>query len=215
MNQVSNIEFVENGLEVHTRGLLAQGHAELSVNVADVAILAESKEFLRSVVSYMLEQSAQIRPGETLPYGYWLVKFELRDDRMLQAWEYNPEGTEFVPGATLALTYWRDQHVVCEKFSGEFSAPLADKLAVISEGVLEGDPVQGVRYPSPEHMSGWWITTDRYNGEINTLKNEHLYHVTAARPELVRYLGLPDGFRFDLSAREDVWFDQDVANESV
>lgn len=61
MSQVLNIEFVEDGLEVHTRGLLAHGHAELSVNVADVAILAESRAFLRYVAAYVLEQSARIR----------------------------------------------------------------------------------------------------------------------------------------------------------
>ena len=213
MSQVPNIEFVENGLEVHTRGLLAQGHAELSVSVADAVILAESKAFLCYVAGYVLDQSVHIRPGETLRYGYWLVKFELRDDRMLQVWEYNAEGTEFIPGATLALTYWRDQHLVCEKFGAAFSAPQADQLAVISEGVLEGDSVQGVRYPSPGHMSGWWITSDRYDGDIRSLKHEHLYHVTAARPELVQYLALPYGFRFDLSQREDVWFEESVAKE--
>lgn len=114
MSEVLNIEVVEDRLEVHTRGLLAEGHPELCVSVGDVAILAESKAFLRYVAAYILEQSARIRPGETLRYGYWLVKFELRDDRMLQVWEYNAEGTEFIPGATLALTYWRDQHLVCE-----------------------------------------------------------------------------------------------------
>lgn len=213
MNEIPNIEFVEDGLEVHTRGLLARGHSELSLSVTDVAMLAESKAFLRYVAAYILDQSARIRPGETLAYGYWLVKFELRDDRKLQVWEHNAEGTEFIPGATLALTFWRDQHLVCEKIGAEFLAPQADRLVVISEGVLEGDSVQGVRYPSPEHMSGWWITTDRYDGNLGSLKNEHLYHLTAARPELARYLALPYGFRFDLSKSEDIWFDADVANE--
>lgn len=32
--------------------------------------------------------------------------------------------------------------------------PAPDQLVVMSEGVYEGDVVEGVRYPSPEHMSG-------------------------------------------------------------
>lgn len=94
----------------------------------------------------------------------------------------------------------------------EFKPPRSDKLTVISKGVLEGLPVQAVRYPSPEHMSGWWITTDQYDGNTKSLKHEHTYHVTAARPELAKYLALSEGFRFDLSTREDVWRDEKVAN---
>jgi hypothetical protein len=70
--------------------------------------------------------------------------------------------------------------------------------------------VQGIRYPSPDHMSGWWITTDRYDGNIKSLRYEHTYHVTAARPALAKYLALPDGFRFNFSAGEEVWFDEKV-----
>jgi hypothetical protein len=27
-------------------------------------------------------------------------------------------------------------------------------MVIISEGVYEGKPVEGIRYPSPDHMSG-------------------------------------------------------------
>jgi hypothetical protein len=132
----------------------------------------------------------------------------------LQAWEYTPDIVRCVLGVTLTLTYWRDQHEVCHRFGGEFAPPLADQFVVVSEGVMEGDPVQGVRYPSPEHMSGWWISNDRYNGDFETLRCEHLYHATAARPDLARFFALPYGFRFDLARFEDVWFDEEVAKLS-
>jgi hypothetical protein len=56
-------------------------------------------------------------------------------------------------------------------------------------------------------MSGWWITTGRYDGNTASLKREHLRHLTAARPDLARLIALPFGFRFDLTHHEDVWFD--------
>ena len=59
-------------------------------------------------------------------------------------------------------------------------------------------------------MSGWWITTDLYNGDIQTLRREHTYHVTAGRPDLAKYLALPEGFRFNLSVAEEVWLDEKV-----
>jgi hypothetical protein len=115
---------------------------------------------------------------------------------------------------TLAVTYWRDQHRTCERLRTEFQPPHPDRLVVISAGVLEGDrDVQGIRYPSPEHMSGWWLTTSRFDGNTKSLETTHAYHVTAARPDLAHLIALPYGFRFDLSQAEDVWFDEKVATE--
>jgi hypothetical protein len=69
-------------------------------------------------------------------------------------------------------------------------------MVVISDGVFDGDHVQGVRYPSPEHMSGWWITTDRYDGKVSSLKTIHAYHLTRERPDLAPFLALAVGYRF-------------------
>jgi hypothetical protein len=216
MSQASEVELITEGLSVRTEGLVTANHPELRARVASPALLDECQAFLRFVVNYLKRESARIGPGQTLAYGYWLTKFDPADDAQhLEVWEYNADATEFVIGATLTLTYWRDQHEVCRKFGANFAPPRPDSLVVISDGVLSGEAVQGVRYPSPEHMSGWWITTDRYDGDIKSLKREHLYHLTAARADLARYVALPDGYRFDLANREDVWFDQKVAQQSA
>jgi hypothetical protein len=89
--------------------------------------------------------------------------------------------------------------------------PKPDQLVVISEGVYEGDMVEGVRYPSPKHMSGWWLTTDRYDGNIKSLKTVHFHHITERRPDLSGFLGLPFGYRF-FSGDGHTWFDQAVAD---
>jgi hypothetical protein len=182
--------------------------------VASPHLAAEAEAFLCYVTEYLRASDAVIRPAETLRYGYWLTKFVEADDS-LEAWEYNADATEFVPGVTLAATYWRDQHRTCGRLQAEFQPPRPDSLVVISEGVLEGDrDVQGIRYPSPEHMSGWWLTTSRFDGNPKSLKTTHAYHVTAARPELAHLIALPYRYRFDLSQAEDVWFDKEVAAET-
>ncbi|WP_207221120.1 immunity protein Imm33 domain-containing protein [Pseudoduganella lutea] len=89
--------------------------------------------------------------------------------------------------------------------------PRSDQLVVISDGVYEGDAVEGVRYPSPEHMSGWWLTTDRYDGDIKSLKTVHFYHIAQFRPDLNDFLGLAFGYRF-FSGDGRTWFDQKVAD---
>jgi hypothetical protein len=168
---------------------------------------------LRYVNEYLESSGTILKHGETLVYGYWLTKFIKADD-LLEAWEYNADATEFVQGVTRTVSYWRDQHRTCGRLQAKFEPPRPDQLVVISAGVLEGDKdVQGVRYPSPEHMAGWWFTTSRFDGNTESLKTTHAYHVTAARPDLAHLIALPYGFRFDLSHGEDVWFDASVAAE--
>ena len=199
-----------DSLAVRTEGLRLHSLPEIEASVETPDLVDGAKAYLFFVADYLLKDRKTIRPGETMAYGYWLTKFESMGPDLLEVWEYNADATEFVKGASLTLTYWRDQHALCRGYDAEFQPPRPDRLTVISQGVLEGRPVQGARYPSPDDMSGWWITTDLYNGDVSTLKHEHTYHVTAARPDLAKFLALPVGFRYDLSTHEDVWFDQGV-----
>jgi hypothetical protein len=201
------------GHSVSTSGLVRVPHPELRLQVSDGTLLGPAQDLLQFVVKYILDQGARISPEQTLLYGYWTTKFRRECGGALEVWEHNADATEFVPGASRALTYWRDQHLLCEKYGADFNPPKPTMLAAVSDGVLEGDAVEAVRYPSPEHMSGWWLTTNRYNGNIKSLKCLHLLHVTAARSDLVRYLALPDGYRFNLVGGERVWFDEAVARE--
>ena len=123
--------------------------------------------------------------------------------------EYNSEATEFQFGIDNTLSFWKQQHEICKKYGAEFHPPRPDNMIVISDGVYEGESVQGVRYLSPEHMSGWWLTTDRYNGNVDSLRTVHAYHVTAHRPDLVKFLALPKGYRF-FSSTNEAWFDEKV-----
>jgi hypothetical protein len=201
----------ETSINVKTEGLISDSLPEIEVSVATSDLIEPAKLFLVYVAEYLLTGRRPLKPGETMPYGYWLTRFEKSDaGEGLEVWEYNAEGLQFVKGASLTLTYWRDQHAICRAYAAEFQPPRPDTLTVISDGVLEGHTVQGVRHLSPGGMSGWWITTDLFNGDVSTLKSEHTYHVTARRPDLAKFMALPPGFRYDLAAHEDVWFDGDI-----
>lgn len=208
-----NVRVSTLGTLVTTEGLARGGYREVVVDTGDRALTAEGEAFLRAIVNHLIETRSVLKPEETFRYGYWLTLFKAAGNDTLEVWEHAADASHFVPGAKLTLTYWRDQQSVCAKYGAAFMPPRPDKLAVVSAGVFEGDPVQGIRYPSPEHMSGWWFTTDRYDGNMKSLRTEHLYHVTAARPDLARYVALPYGFRFDLSKGEDVWFEEKIASQ--
>jgi hypothetical protein len=210
---IRNVKLVWDATGVSTDGLNYFGQDDIHVVVPERSMSEEVEAFLRFVVGYLAESNRKIRDHETIAYGYWLVQFRQEQPRLLEAWEYTADATDFQRGVRLSLTYWRDQHRICDKLGVAFDPPRADRLTVVSKGVFEGLPVKGVRYPAPEHMSGWWFVTDEYDGQISSLGKEHTYHVTAARSDLAKFLALPVGCRFDLTRFEDVWFDRTVLSE--
>src|SRR5947209_3194168 len=125
-----------SGCMLKTSGLHSKGHNEISVSVEDSTLIEEAEQFLRFASDYLITGTKQIRAGETMAYGYWLVKFQGSD--VLETWEYNANATEFIKGANLTLEYWRAQHAMCDKHGVAFRPPRPDKLTVISKGVLEG-----------------------------------------------------------------------------
>jgi hypothetical protein len=208
---VDQVELLESANAVSTSGLQKLGMPEIAVSINDSALIPEIKAFLEFVVRYLSKSSKRINSGETIQYGFWVVLFQRNPVGILEVWEYAPDGKGFVLGCDVTLRCWREQHHICNLSKADFAPPNPDQLVVISEGVFEGLAVQGVRYPSPEHMSGWWITTDRYDGNIKSLKHEHCYHLCAKRPDLTKYLALPHGYRFDLARGQDIWFDENVS----
>lgn len=49
-------------------------------------------------------------------------------------------------------------------------------------------------------VSGWILSTDRYNGDINTVRTVHLLHTLTVRFDLGRFLGLGPGLFFRKTA---------------
>lgn len=98
---------------------------------------------------------------------------------------------------------------MCSKFNVSPVFPQFSQNIVISKGVYEGLGVDAVRYSSPEHMTGWWLITDLYDDNIDSLMNVHNFHVAFNRP--LKYLALPYGFRFYITnSEEDIWFDENT-----
>lgn len=199
-----------NGLTIETKGVTSILGHELSATVVDVTLSEECLSFIRSIAEY-IQAGNKVSSEETIKYGYWLTKVVLEDNKF-NFWEHDPEGVEFVRGINNTLFYWKAQHQICNKVGAAFSPPVPDQMIVISDGVYEGDDVEGVRYPSPEHMSGWWLTTDRYDGNIKSLRTVHAHRVTAKRPDLAAFLALPYGYRF-FSPSCDVWRDTKIIEE--
>jgi hypothetical protein len=187
---------------------------DVELDVADDGWVADGTALLRTIADYVGHTGRRLRIGETFGYGYWLVKFAAGGNGRLALWETTADGSGDQRGAALAMWYWRSQHEVCVRYAAAFLPPKPDQKVAVSQGVYDGETIHAVRYRAPTHMTGWYITAPSYNDDIRTLSIDHLYHLTAARPEIARYVALPPGFRFDTTSGEDVWFDAQVAAEA-
>lgn len=195
---------------LYTVGLCEYGHPEVWMRLKREDTENDATHVMRTVSDYMVQTKISIRPGEKIAYGCWTLRLEGGEDNTLHITEYDGMTDGFVDGATYAMTLWRIQEECCQKYGSQCQRPEVTQMIVISNGVMEeSTPVQGVRYPSPSHMSGWWLTTDEYTGDHTTLKVEHVMHVLRARPDLSKYLALAFGFRFD-SGPDEAWFDKKV-----
>lgn len=105
------------------------------------------------------------------------------------------------------------QEEICKKFKVSPRFPIFTQKVAISAGVLDGLPIEAVRYPSPYHMTGWWLTTTEYDGNVKTIKPVPCHDIAFNRPDIFKYLALPFGYRFFCGEETDIWFDEKVVSE--
>ena len=148
------------------------------------------------LIDYFLNRHPIIRNNETVSYGLWLLKFCLKGN-FFQIHELDEAFSGWHEGADNAVYYYELQKQTCEGESAAFCVPLFTQKIAISSGVLEGKNVQGIRYDEPNHMSGWYITTDEYDGNIANMRVIELQNLVVKRKDLLQFLALPAGFFFE------------------
>ena len=168
----------------------------------------------RGFLTWLFEAAPGARSGhsaEPFSYGYWQLRIVDEDREHERLQEKTSDGSEFVSWIRNAPSYWHAQHEACDRARSPFAPPRLDQLVAISEGVLSSEPVEGVRYNAPDHMTGWYLTTDKYDGDVSTLVLEHVVHVTHARPDLAPLIALAPGFRFWSGPPAEAWYDPKAA----
>ncbi|UYV55660.1 immunity protein Imm33 domain-containing protein [Priestia megaterium] len=207
------IDINMNDLKVESRGAETYGIFNVRVKVESEDLIEEAEDFITYVLDYQIESQKKITSGQTLTYGYWLVQFKEKD-KFLDVWEYNSDATNFVEGANLTLSYLHAQYSLCEVVEAEFDAPTADKFVTVYTQIFESKEIQGVRYEEDGEKSGWLLYCEEqdldslHEGAFLTLR---LYELTLKRPDLLKFLGLPTGYRFVLKEDEyNAWEDRNL-----
>ncbi len=199
-------EYLRVGNSLQTTNLIDCGQAELRVQFEDETLLPEAKSFLDTINQYIRTTNAKLLDQETMEYGFWQIQFRSLHSKLLEVWERTSGGESYQAGASLALTYWRQQNELCKGAGTAFDPAHAGKLVAVTRGVLEGQtPTNGERYASDGEMSGWYVYSSDYSGKVEDFQILHLYHLARQVPRVVKFLALPIGYGFCLNHAERIF----------
>ena len=208
MKTIRNIEINPESNHLVTKGLSSFNKLEVSLLIKDKSI-EQYTEVLEYLINYFIEYKPLIRNEQTIAYHSWLLKIVI-NNQLIYLYEVKKDGEGFIEGIDNAIGIINEQKLECVKYNVAPSFPTFSQMIIVSKGVLEGERIDAVRYPSPNHMTGWWLTTDQYDDDIKSLETLHYYHIAFKRPDIMKYLALPFGFRFLSGQEGEVWFDEEV-----
>lgn len=195
MTVYKEIEINVDNNYVETKGLKSYLDKEIRVVIGN-----NSQEDYINVIEYIVDYITNNKPmiseNQNIGYYSWLLQFRIDDENYYDLYEVNVDGSDFNRGCDNAISIIRSQSELCSHYGLATQFPNFNQMIVISDGVYEGKDIEGIRYESPDHMSGWWLITDDYNDNIESLKTVHFYHVAFQRPDILKYLALPLGYRF-------------------
>lgn len=105
------------------------------------------------------------------------------------------------------------QKELCRRFGADFYPAPVDLKVGIALNVREGIvPINGLRHRPEGDTTGWYIWAgEELSSDPDFFKPLHVKHLEQWCPQILKYLGLPPGWRFLLAGdHEDVWFDKSL-----
>ena len=113
------------------------------------------------------------------------------------------------------MTISAEQLKICEKYGvNPFHTPPHLKAGVAANVVSDEIPVNGLRHPPEGDTSGWYLWAgEELSSDVDFFQPIHIEHLIEMRPEVVKYLALPPGWRFLIAGDYgDVWYDKSLLN---
>jgi hypothetical protein len=83
------------------------------------------------------------------------------------------------------------------------------KVGIAKNFRLGIQPLNGLRHSPTSETSGWYFWRgEELSTAIDFFEPLHTFHLADRAPQVLKYLGLPPGWRFLIAdGYEDVWFD--------
>ena len=104
-----------------------------------------------------------------------------------------------------------EQLVLCKKYSVVyFESPEYLKVGISKIFEKNKLPINGLRHPPEKDTAGWYIWSgEEFSEDPDFFLPIHTKHLKIICPQIIKYLGLPPGYRFLMGENnyEDVWED--------
>lgn len=107
---------------------------------------------------------------------------------------------------------WDDsgERELCERHGALWAPSPPDLKVGVARNVRSGAlPINGLRHPPSHDTTGWYIWAgEEPSADPDFFVPVHVRHLEEWCPDVLRFLGLPPGYRFLVAGdHEDVWFD--------
>jgi len=109
------------------------------------------------------------------------------------------------------MDYSKEQKNICKKYNAPFFDTSPSLKVGIAMNVKEGiQPINGLRHLPTYDTSGWYIWAgNEFSDDPEFFVPLHIEHLVNWCPDIIKYLGLPPGWRFLIASNyEDVWEDR-------
>jgi hypothetical protein len=104
-----------------------------------------------------------------------------------------------------------EQKEVCRRFGVVYESLDFNLKLGVSDNFFSGAlPLNGLRHIQEPETCGWYLWAgEEFSEDADFFKPLHVYHLLERTPEVLKYLALPEGWRFLVAGEyEDVWFDE-------
>lgn len=111
------------------------------------------------------------------------------------------------------MDFNKEQKAICTKYNVPFFEAPAHLKVGIARNVKEGlQPINGLRLLPEGDTSGWYIWAgEELSDDLDFFVPLHIEHLSDWNLDIIKYLGLPPGWRFLIAPNyEDVWNDQSM-----
>lgn len=173
-----NYSILEVEKEFVTVGLSSVFGREFSINSLGLST-TDAEVAINYILKHFDKEQSEIKDLETFGFGSWLIQFvyngAYKELHELKSAHNGVNQYEFDLSDT--MKFYNGQIAICNQHSVVPIFPLIGQKIPISKEIYHGSEVNGVRYDSESHMTGWYLTSNSYVGDISSLAVDHLYHL--------------------------------------
>ena len=105
-----------------------------------------------------------------------------------------------------------EQKKICDKYQVDWTEADCDLMLGLADNVVTNEiPINGLRHPPQGTTCGWYIWAGQETPDRDDFfKPVCVKHLRDLKPEIIKFLGLPPGYRFltDYNGYVDIWEDK-------